>query len=104
MAGLPYHIYSDASDVAIGASLQQVQPITLRDLKGSKIYDRVIAAFTAKEPVPQVAHWASKWMNDVPTPGAWESNVDDMIVHVKHVITYWSRSLKKAKHNYSATE
>jgi RNase H-like domain found in reverse transcriptase len=41
MTGCPYRIYSDASDVAIGTSLQQVQPIKLNDLQGSKAYDHV---------------------------------------------------------------
>jgi RNase H-like domain found in reverse transcriptase len=42
MTGCPYRIYSDASDMAIGASLQQVQPIKLKDLQGLKSYDHMI--------------------------------------------------------------
>ena len=34
MAGLPYHVYSDACNFALVAILQQVQPIKIRDLKG----------------------------------------------------------------------
>lgn len=31
--GAPYRLYTDASDIAIGASLQQIQEILVGDLK-----------------------------------------------------------------------
>jgi len=43
--GLGYHIYSDACDVGIAAILQQVQPIKIRDLKGTRMYDQLLKAY-----------------------------------------------------------
>src|SRR5260370_36105994 len=34
--GSPFWIYSDPSDVALGTCLQQVQPIALKDMRGTK--------------------------------------------------------------------
>ena len=39
--GLPYRLYTDASDEALGCALQQVQPIKVRDLKGTRVYDQI---------------------------------------------------------------
>ena len=54
MPDCPYRIYLDALDIVIGASLQQVQPIMLKDLKGTKLYDRVLTAYQRGETVPQL--------------------------------------------------
>jgi hypothetical protein len=37
--GLPYCLYTDASDEALGCSLQQSQPIEVSDLKGTRVHD-----------------------------------------------------------------
>ena len=37
--GRPYRLYTDASDEAAGCTLQQVQPIKIKDLKGTRTYD-----------------------------------------------------------------
>jgi hypothetical protein len=48
--GLPYPLYSDASDEAAGVALQQIQPILARDLKGTRAYDRLQKAYEAGSP------------------------------------------------------
>jgi RNase H-like domain found in reverse transcriptase len=83
MPNKPYHVYSDASDVAIGASLQKIQPIAVKDLKGTKIYDKIIDAHAKGKPVPKIACQALKNMNDIPDPNQWAEKVEDTIVHVE---------------------
>jgi hypothetical protein len=39
MAGRPYRVYSDACDYGVAGILQQVQPIKIRDLRGTKVYE-----------------------------------------------------------------
>ncbi|GLB45784.1 putative K02A2.6-like [Lyophyllum shimeji] len=45
--GQPYHLYTDASDFALGASLQQVQSIAVKDLKGTPMYNHLTKAWNA---------------------------------------------------------
>jgi len=54
LPGLPYRLYSDACDFGLAAILQQVQKVQLRDLKGTKAYERCEKAFRADEPVPSL--------------------------------------------------
>jgi RNase H-like domain found in reverse transcriptase len=58
MPDKPYHIYSNTSNIAIGASLQQVQPIAVKDLKGMKIYDKIIDTHAKGKPIPRIAYQA----------------------------------------------
>ena len=49
--GLPYRLYMDASDEALGCTLQQVQPIKISDLKGTRTYNQLKKACdTGKAP------------------------------------------------------
>jgi hypothetical protein len=45
IAGRPYRVYSDACDYGLAAILQQVQPIRIADLRGTRLYERLERAF-----------------------------------------------------------
>ena len=89
--GLPYRLYRDASDEALGCALQQVQPIKVKDLKGTRTYDRLKKAHESglKPPCLVMALGVLK---------------KDSVVHVERVIAYWSRLFKSAETRYSTTE
>ena len=102
--GKPYRLYTDASDLALGCCLQQVQPIALRDLKGTKVYSRLQHLYNSgKLPLQLVTKLSSK-IDDVSAVGGWANAFDDTVVHVERVLGYWSRTFKDAETRYSATE
>ena len=102
--GLLYRIYSHACDFALAAILQQVQPIKVKDLWGTKTYQLLEHTFKAGKPIPDLATHLVKENSDVLPQGTWSMNFEDMIVYVEWVITYWSRVLQSAERNYSPTE
>ncbi|TFY69430.1 hypothetical protein EVJ58_g442 [Rhodofomes roseus] len=102
--GRPYRLYTDACDYGLAAILQQVQPIAIKDLKGTRLYDRLLRSYEAKEAVPSLVTAVSKVENDVPRTTKWADRFEDTIVHVERVIAYWSRILRPAERNYSPTE
>src|SRR6266478_8157490 len=104
MHGHPFRVYSDMSDVAVGACLQQVQPICLGDMKGTKIHDFTLEAHQRGLSIPQIAKLASTHTPDVPPPRQWAQPLEDTTLQVEQVIVYWSCTLKPAERNYSATE
>jgi hypothetical protein len=63
-AGQTYQLYTDASDYAIAGALQQIQFITIKDLKGTRAYERLQSAYERKEPVPELIAHLSKEHND----------------------------------------
>ena len=52
--GSPYRLYSDAYDFGLAAILQQVQRFQLKDLKGTKAYERCEKALEAEQPIPSL--------------------------------------------------
>ncbi|KAJ3473679.1 hypothetical protein NLI96_g12880 [Meripilus lineatus] len=101
---LPYRLYTDASDEALGCTLQQIQPITVKDLKGTKTYDKLERSYNEKKPIPKLTVRMSSKILDSPEPGYWGKSLDETVVHVERVITYWSRTFKPAETRYSATK
>jgi hypothetical protein len=63
--GTPYRLYSDACDFGLAAILQQVQRIQLKDLKGTKAYERCLKAFNEGQPIPSLIVQITKLDNDV---------------------------------------
>ena len=83
MCGHPFWVYSDVSDVAVGACLQQVQPIHLGDMKGTKIHDFALEAHWRGLSIPQIAKLALTHTPDVPPPGQWAQPLKDTILQVE---------------------
>jgi hypothetical protein len=102
--GLPYRLYTDASDEALGCALQQIQPIRVGDLAGTKVYERLRKAKEAGVQPPRLTFSLSAKVPDADHSDNWSVSLDSSLVHVERVIAYWSRSFKSAETRYSATE
>ena len=86
--GRPYRLYTDASDEAAGCALQQVQPIKVKDLKGTKAYERLRKAFEAGLPPPKLTTTLSSKTTDSPNDDTWGESFEESTVHVECVISY----------------
>lgn len=65
MRGLPYRVYTDACDYGLAGIIQQVQLISIKDLKGTRTYERLEKAYKAGEAIPTLVS-AIKGIDDVP--------------------------------------
>ena len=85
--GKPYHTYSDACDYGVAAILQQVQPIKIADLKGTKLYNKLKRAHDVKEPVPNLVTPINSKVEDILTGwvfrGNWAENFEETEVQIE---------------------
>ena len=102
--GRPYRLYTDASDEALGCALQQIQPILVKDLKGTRTYVRLRKAFDSGLPPPKLTVSIGSKTGDSPDDNVWGEDFDSSTVHIERVISYWSRTSKSAETRYSTTE
>ena len=102
--GLPYHLYTDASDKALECALQKIQPITVKDLEGARTYTWLHKQFNVGLPPPKLTTMLSAKISDSSGDNKWGETFNSMIVHVERVVAYWSRTFKSAKTHYSTTE
>ena len=104
LEGLPYRLYTDASDEALGCALQQVQPIVIKDLKNTRLYDQLKKAFEAGKESPRLVVQLPSSLNDNLATENWGDTFDETVVYIERVIAYWSRTFKSAETRYSTTE
>jgi len=102
--GLPYCLYTDASDEALGCALQQIQPITVKDLQGTQAYTRLCKQFDAGLPPPKLTTTLLTKISNSPNNDKWGGTFNSSVVHVERVVAYWSRTFKSAETRYSTTE
>ena len=100
----PYRVYSDACDYGLAAILQQVQPIQIKDLRGTRAYDRLKKAHSKNEPIPSLVTAIPGIEEEIPKHLSWAENFEETTVYIERVIAYWSRILRAAERNYSPTE
>ena len=97
-------MYTDASDEALGCALQQIQPIKVKDLEGTRTYARLKKQYDAGLPPPKLTTTLSSKIMDSPSNDKWGDVFESSVVHVERVIVYWSRTFKSAECHYSTTE
>ncbi|KAF9471191.1 hypothetical protein BDN70DRAFT_901533 [Pholiota conissans] len=71
MPGKPYRIYTDACDFTLAGILQQVQPIRIRELKDTKMYEHLERAYQKGEDILELATKLSKEDSDIPVGDKW---------------------------------
>ncbi len=102
--GLPYRLYTDASDSVCRCTLQQIQQIKISDLKGTKMYTLLEKAWKERTPMPIL-------YNKLGTNGLeniyhqeWADDWEGMIMWTECVIGYYLRHFRGLETRYSATE
>jgi hypothetical protein len=68
------------------------------------VYDRLLKAWDAGQEVPRLFVNLTNDVVEMWEKDEWAEEFEDTMVHVERVIAYWSRTLKPAEWNYSATE
>ena len=99
-----YHLYTDASDYAIAAALQQIQFMVIKDLKDTQIHKRSLKLYKKSKGIPELVMKLSKEDNNCCPMPEWSTNWEDTLIPVEQVVAYWSRVLVPAETRYSATK
>jgi hypothetical protein len=81
--GKPYRLHTDACDYGISAILQQVQPIQINDLRGTRVYKTLEKAYKEGKPVPKLITTAYKQRDDMPGGDTWDKNFEKTTVHIE---------------------
>ena len=85
-------------------ALQQIQYITIKDLKGTRVHKKLAVAHRKGKKVPELVARLSKEHDDCHPNPEWSKNWEDTRVPVERVVAYWSRVLAPAETRYSTTE
>jgi hypothetical protein len=96
--------YTDTSNLSLGAILQQVQPIKVKDLARTGVYKRLQEAHQQKKPIPSLVMNIKEEISMIPEDLKWARYFGETKVWIERVIGYWLRLLKSAEKNYSPTE
>ena len=89
--------------MALARALQQVQPMKVADLKGTKAYDCLKVAYEKGEPMPRLVNQLGVEEGAMFLTN-WGKTLDQSEVLVERVIMYWSRVCKGPETCYSTTE
>ena len=73
--GAGYRLYTDASQYAIAGILQQIQPIKVKDLQGTRLYKRLKELHEKGEPIPPLVSKMPEGFEDPRPERLWHSRI-----------------------------
>ena len=83
LEGLPYRLYTDTSDEALGCALQQVQMIAIKDLKNTRLYDQLKKAFEAGKNPPKLVVQLPSNLKDNLIAETLSETFDETLVYIE---------------------
>ena len=79
---------ASGADYAIAGALQQIQLIAIKDLKGTRVYNKLAEAYKKGETVPDLVTRLSKEFDDRRLIPEWNKNWEDTRIPVERVVAY----------------